>query len=121
MTALDDKLIPKAKTLCEKYGKSMVYTYLTTNTYDPTDGDVTQVEATSTVKSTPPMDYTEMYPDGGIEDQEMLVTFLPAENLVFTPAKAQKVTFDSEDWRIVKIKRHYTGESVALYELHLRK
>lgn len=121
-TRLDDKLVPKAKTLCETYGKSMVFTYFTSGpTYDPTTGQVSSSTTTATVKCTPPEKYKEKYEEGEVSEMEMMVTYLPAEDLAFTPDKNIKVAFDGEDWTIIQIERHYTGESIALYELTLSR
>ena len=48
-------------------------------------------------------------------------TFIAAEDITFEPTVGWEVTFASVTWRIESVKPIYTGDSIALYELQLRR
>jgi hypothetical protein len=123
VTRLDDKLVPKAYELIEKFGK--VVSFISgppASGYDPTTGkNATFTADTYSVKVTPPQEYEQKYIDGDLIQVGDVQIFLAAQNLTFTPKNGMDVTIDSENWKIVSFGKIYTGEQVALYEFQLRK
>lgn len=121
-TSLDDKLVPKALTLVNKFGKDVVFVVLETEEYDPETGKVTEGGETSeTQKVSPPAKYDRRYiNDDTIQEGDTIIG-LPAKNLTFTPKNGMVVKFDDTTWRIVSMNPLYTGELIALYELQLRQ
>ena len=86
MTKLDDRLIPKAYELTEKYGQQAVFTTdeLLQANYDPTTGHVTPAMPTNSVrKVTPPIDYDQYFSQKYKDLIEFgdLIAFLPAQDL----------------------------------------
>jgi hypothetical protein len=119
---LDDRLVPKVLEIVQKYGKIVGFVVPTSQTYDPATGTNTvTTPVTYNKKVTPPQNYSSRLIDG----QNILAgdcqIFLPASGLTFAPVAGMKVTIASQTWAIVNAGPIYTGESIALYELQLRK
>ena len=122
MTALDTTLLPKIKSLIEDYGKDAVFTVHGISVYDPDEGSVVDSGTVShTVKVTPPENFTANLIDGDNIKRNDCRVSIAASGLSFTPINGMKVEFDSQVWRIVGIQVEYTGESIGLYALQLRK
>lgn len=121
MTALDDKLVPKILSLIDKFGKTAVFTELTTNTYDPATGTVSTVEVNHNRKMSPPSDYDLRYVDNDLIKMGDAQTMVAASGIPFTPVQAMKVAFDSNDWHIVTVSPVYTGNIIGAYKLQLRR
>ena len=122
MTVLDDRLVPKTKEILHRLGKSMDLSVVTTpGTYND-DGSITgEVEATQTVTGSPPIEYSSRLIDGDVIKLGDVQVFLAALGLTLTPAESMKVTFDGEDWKAVTVKKIYSGDLIALWELQLRR
>jgi hypothetical protein len=126
MTTLDDKLVPKAFELVEKFGQFATFTTdeLEQSGYDPSTGHVTPGAPTNTVlKVTPPEEYDEYYAE---KHKDIIIfgdmkTYLPAYNLPFDIEKVTEVNIEGELFSIVGIEKIYTGNEIALYELQLRQ
>jgi hypothetical protein len=119
-TALDNDLRPAVVEILDEVGKEMTFS-ADTETYDPATGAVT-VSATKahTVKASPPLEYNDRLVDGEIIERGDTFIFLAAKDLAFTPVKSMNVSFDSTQWQVVAVKKHYSGNQIAAYELQLR-
>ena len=121
MTGLDDRLVPRAKVLVEKYGKELTFTDAPTpGEYDPATGKSTWTPSDYVVKCTPPTGVSEAMVNGDTILSGDMETYLPAQNLAFTLTDTMKVVFASSTWAITAIEPVYSGDSVALYGLRLR-
>jgi hypothetical protein len=119
-TDLDTKLIPKVLALVNNYGTTATFVELTTQTYDPTDGDVTEVGVNHNHKVTPPQP-VHQFREGDVVRIGDCEINLPASGLGFTPDEGMRVVIGSETWRIVRFDPIYTGDLVALYRIFLRR
>tara|TARA_Y100000310_G_C20568506_1_gene756791 strand:- start:229 stop:600 length:372 start_codon:yes stop_codon:yes gene_type:complete len=121
-TALDTLLIPKIKSLVDDYGKDVTFTIHGISSYDPNDGSVVDSGSIDyVVKATPPMNYSSDMIDGDAILLNDCSISIPAQNLLFTPKTGLVVTFDNEAWTVVGIRTEYTGESIGLYTMQLRR
>ena len=122
MTALDDKLVPKALTMITNFGKNATFKVIAGADYDPLTGEVSQ-DGTSNIvrKIIPPMTYERKFIDGEIVQDGDLMTGIAASGLTFTPTDGMTVSFDNTSWKIVNVQPVYSGELIALYELQLRQ
>jgi hypothetical protein len=124
LTTLDTKLIPKIFNLVERLGKNVTFETGESEPvdYDPDTGHTTYDTPDSyTRKVTPPEAYENYFIDDDLIKAGDTRVYLPAKDLTFTPELEMKVTIDSIDWVVVNIETIYTGGSVALYELQLRR
>ena len=124
MTDLDTRLIPRVLELITKYGKDVTFKTFPSATYTPTTGKTTPgAETDYSEKVTPPEPYEDKFIDGEIVQIGDCRVYLAASGLAFTPEKGMEVEFDAEGitWRIVRIMPVYTGESIAMYGLQLRR
>ncbi len=122
MTSLDTTLIPKIKSVIDDYGKDAVFTVHGISVYDPDEGSVVESGSVDyTVKITPPENYTSNLIDGDIIKDNDCKVSIAASGLLFTPENQMKVTFDNQVWRVVGVNTEYTGESIGLYSMQLRR
>lgn len=129
MTALDDKLVPKAKELIDKFGKVVVFKVRSSKSYDTATLVASKTETDVSVKVTPPSPYNARLVDNDlIRDGDMQIAFSPTAidettrvAITFTPEEGMIVVVDSANWKIVRINSIYSGESIALWVLTLRK
>lgn len=121
MTRLDDTLVPKTKEILDDLGKSMDLSVKDDGTFNP-DGSVTgQVESTQTVLASPPLGYASRLIDGDVIREGDVQVLLAAQGLTLTPAEKMKVAFDGETWTAVRVKKVYSGDLIALWDLQLRR
>lgn len=121
MTVLDDRLVPKTKEILDRLGKSMDLAVKDEGTYNANGSVTGQTESTQTVTASPPIEYTSRLIDGDVIKLGDVQVFVAALGLTLTPAEKMKVTFDGEDWRAVTVKKIYSGDLIALWELQLRR
>jgi len=122
MTALDTSLIPKIKTIIADFGKDATFTVHGISSYDPDTGSVIESGTTNyTVKVTPPENYTVSMIDGDLIQANDTRISVAASGLSFTPVTGMKVTFDNQAWKVVFVQTEYTGESIGLYTMQLRR
>ena len=129
MTALDDKLVPTAKNRIEKFGKVVVFKVRSAKSYDTATGVGSKTEADVTVKVTPPTPYiNKLSSNDLIREGDMQISFSPTAldevtgvAISFTPENGMIVVLDSATWKVVNVNSIYSGDSIALWTLALRK
>jgi hypothetical protein len=121
MTDLDDRLLPKVKALIERLGKKVDFT-ISTKTGTVATGVVTETTETfQDVKVSPPIAVDIRFVDGVNIKVGDTILFLAAKDLAFVPDVDQKVTIDDVVFTILRNIKHYSGELIAVYELHVRQ
>jgi hypothetical protein len=122
MTALDTALLPKIKSIIDTYGKDAVFTVHGISEYDPDEGSVVDSGTVEyTAKVTPPENYRADMIDGDtilVNDCHIAVA---AQGLSFTPITGMAVAFDDTNWKVITVTSGYTGESIGLYGMQLRR
>jgi hypothetical protein len=122
VTALDTKILPKVVTLLNKYGKDIDFIVPASQTHNPDTGKVTTVPGTTyTVKGSPPDRYDSRLIDGAAIKADDSRTIIAAQGIQFTPELSMRVEFDSYTWAIAHVMPIYSGESIAAYEIRLRR
>ena len=120
-TPLDAKLVPKAKELIEKFGKTMTLTVEAPGTYDPVTGTVPVTPTSETLKCSPPLNYQSRFVDGEIIRAGDVRVLIPAQGLTIIPKVDMKVEFDGEIWNAISVDRVFSGDDIALWKTQLRK
>jgi len=116
-TELDDDFAELIPELLAEFGKAVTFK-TATQTYDPTLGRVTDSGAgTSEQTVIPPSEVLEKWMGSTTLDEGQMVIGLGNQGLTFTPYKGQRVTIDSEDWKVHEVKPIYTGTLIGLYIL----
>lgn len=122
MTALDDKMVPKAFQLIAKLGKLVRFVVVSGGAYDPTTQTMTGETTTNVdAKTSPPTRVSEKLIDGDNVRFGDLVIYLPAQGLTFVPKIEHTVVIDSRTYRILEVGPIYSGEQIALYEIRVRE
>jgi len=121
MTDLDNALVPVSLDLINSFGKDGTFTVKDSEAYDPSTGVVSVTTSTVVIKMSPPTPYERRYINGDLVKAGDTEVLIAASGLTFTPDEGQKVEFDSETWNVVSVGRLYSGESIAVYRLQLRR
>jgi len=122
VTTLDTRILPKVVTILNKYGKDVDFVVPASKTHDPDTGKVTTVPGTTyTVKASPPDKYDSRLIDGAVIKADDARTIIAAQGIQFTPSISMRVEFDSVTWMIKHVMPIYSGNSIAAYEVRLRR
>jgi hypothetical protein len=120
LTALDDKLVPKAKELLTKFGRTVTYR-TNSATFDPVESELTGGAITNTsVLIVPPFPYDRRLIDGDKVMEGDMLTYIAAQDAPVTPTLEGTIVDGTEVWRIISVDKLYTGDSLALWKLQLR-
>ncbi len=119
---MDVKARATALRLIAKFGKGVTYTSVSDGTYSPDTGSVTPSETPSSIKALISAydKHGDGFASGAVRESDRKVMFA-ASGLTFTPKQGDKVTIDSDVFTVLDVKQIYSGELVAIYELHGRK
>lgn len=121
-TALDRSLVPKVLSLVNRLGKTGKITSVSSYTFNPANGSVTENGATTQFKKvTPPEEYSRYVVDGDSIKLGDMKVLLPASGLSFVPARGFSIKIDSVTFDIVRVEPIYTGKQVGAYQLQLRR
>jgi len=120
VTVLDDKLVPKAKELLTKFGRTVTYR---TNaaTFDPVNSTLTGGSITNTsVLIVPPFPFERRLIDNDKVVEGDMLTYIAAKDSPVTPALEGILIDGAQEWRVVSVDTIYTGDELALWKLQLR-
>lgn len=125
MSALDDTLVPLAKSLIERFGKSAVLEeHVDPLDYDPEIGGVTvSFDDTQShpVKVSPPVPKRRAFKSGDNLLETDMVVYLAAKDAPVVPKEHMVCTIDGGQNRVVQVDTYYSGDQIALYGLWLRR
>ncbi len=123
-TPLDTLVPPQVTAVLVTYGATGILRVFSSGAYDPTTGGYTEGSATdSAVKLIPPYPVEESLIDGETYQAEDMWTGITGENAtepnidnsIFIPTAA------GTEYKIMGRKKIRSGDSVALYVLHIRE
>lgn len=127
MTELDTELGPLAVELIEEYGKEVSYTVTSPGVYDPATGAAAPAGAPFTIKAIVE-DYSlqgsgQGFASGLIEvGDKKLTVAAQSENMAGKePTTSDTIIVDGVTYTVQNVKKVYSGELVALYEIQGRK
>jgi hypothetical protein len=119
-TSLDIRMLPKAKALIAKYGKSIQLVPATV-AYTAAQSEGTRTESTpQTVKITPPEPYETRFIDGDLIKIGDTHCYMAAKDAPAIPEEGMRAVIDGVRWLIVAVNKVYSGDDVCLYELQMR-
>ena len=122
MTALDTTLVPAALDLSDRLGKSVTFFTVGLSTYDVATGLGSEIVPTSHVrKISPPQPYSTRYIDRDLIQVGDMKCLVAASGLPFTIEKGMTVKIDDAVWKIMMCDALYSGDSIAAFELQLRR
>lgn len=122
MTALDDEMVPLALELITEFGKSVTFIKVTLGAYNPATGEAAETGTTDyTQLVSPPSPFEERWVDGELIKKSDVYVLIAASGLTFTPSTDFAVTIDTISYRVIAVEPIYSGESIAVYRLQLRK
>lgn len=117
MTELDLELPDVASELIEEFGKAVTFNGIGNAAYDPATGGVVTVNpAGLTVKAIIEPDKGQAVRAGLIEGADFKLT-IAAQSLPTSSTTEDKVSFDGATYKVVLVKKTYSGELVAIYEI----
>lgn len=113
-----DKLVITAKKLIDKFGKTLTVTRRGNGGYDPsTLENKKQPNEVQSTKVTPPEKLTKEYIDAETGIKGMVQTYASPELLTnWVPSKGDLANIDGEEWQILKVITHYSGDLIVLYQ-----
>lgn len=124
VTPLDEKLVPKALALIEKFGTNATF-HIPANdppTFDADTNTTAEGAITDHVrKISPPDPYTKEWIDGKLIVLGDARCYVAASGIPFTPNEGQKLTYGGDKWQIIKSDPLVSGDLTAAYELRIRK
>ena len=116
-----DTLVDTALDIIERLGRTVEVQTFGSITFDPAQGQTTYGPPSDfTVKSSPLIDYSDEYVVAGTARDGDASVFVAAKGLQFLPELALRVIADSAEWKVVRVLPIYSGQRIALWELHLR-
>ncbi len=118
--SLTTKLRRTSKRLADKFGATLVLTYVSAPTLDAATGIVTTTETTATVRGIVE-NYSEfdLLTDPAIEAGDLKVT-ISAQGIT-EPAPEDRVTIDSVEYDVIDVTHHESGTTDVMYELQVRR
>lgn len=119
MTVLDDKLVPKAKELLQKFGRD-VQLINDQKTFDEATSKVSGASSFVSIKIVPPFPY-----ERGLKGEDIAVdgnaqTYMAALDAPITPVIGRQIKDGTQQWSIVLVDPIYSGNSLALWRLVLK-
>tara|TARA_R100000501_G_C2591482_1_gene91358 strand:- start:272 stop:637 length:366 start_codon:yes stop_codon:yes gene_type:complete len=121
MTKLDNTLPSKVTSIISTYGVSAVIFQFTSYTYDPTSGALASDSETSTTITVAPISSkTEFMGSDSTTRNFEASTYISGESAV-TPKTGDRLVVSGSDYKIVSVDVLRCGDSVAAYEVGLRK
>lgn len=123
-TFLDRIASSQAKSVLNRFGKTVTVKTKTTGTYNKDTGAVTATTATQTVKAQVDgqslQTIGEMLQPGLVKRADLKVS-IAASALTTVPTLGDAITIGSVDYAIHHIRPLYSGDDVALYEFTVAK
>ena len=121
---LDVKARATALRLIAKLGKTVGYISVADGIYDPATGAAVPTEVTYGVKAIVE-DFTYRNAGAGfsaglVREGDKKIT-IAASGLTFTPKAGDKFTVDSVVFEVLNTRQTYSGELIALFDIHGRK
>ncbi|HZM00989.1 MAG TPA: hypothetical protein VFD43_12135 [Planctomycetota bacterium] len=118
VTVLDTKLLPKVKSILDKYGRDATF-YAAPTGYSPTTGTASAGGSLGAAKVSP-LAYDVRLMDKDLIQEGDCGVVLAGSGLAFTPAVNMRVVVGSTSFHIVATKRYDSGEQTCAWALHLR-
>jgi len=118
MTKLDTRFRALATRLINKYGKSITLTSVTTGSYNPATGSVTNTTSAASVKALVE-DYKTGFADGLVKIGDKKFT-VAAIDLSSSPKPGDTITLGSATYSVIRVIETWSGEQIASYELQGR-
>lgn len=121
-TQLDEKIGQKVINMLLSRGVALPYLTNGDESFDAETRTVNFNDAgVYNVNSIPPYNFKKKYVDGKTVRQGDLITGVPGLNLEFIPVPGMRVIINEVIWNLQSVSPVYSGESIALYILHVRK
>lgn len=121
MTVLDDKLVPKALEIIDKFGLNAIFNEVCQTDYVAATGAVTEINPKCHTRKITPPALMDRYADGDTVKVGDMKVSVAASGLPFTMEKGMRVEIDELEYTIISVISVYSGASVAIYDLQLRQ
>lgn len=104
--------------LLKEFGKVLTLKSVSNGTYDPSTGDISNTETTTTI-----IGLVKDYSSNELVDSLVLVgdRKITVSGSVSEPKPTDKITIDSIDWTIISVGGVWDGEAKAMHILQVRK
>ena len=117
---LDARARNTADKLLTKFGKLVTLSRITEGSYDPTTGEMATPTAVSSSVYALIKDYKGIDLTNGVilqGDRKVTIAALGIDE----PQPADKVTLDLYDYNVISVRKVWSGELAAMFELQVRK
>lgn len=113
MTTLDDRMVPLARRMIDKYGKAMTFTKITPGSYNPATSATTGVTTTDYATKGVMDSSRKYFGDDLVQEQD--VTVLMAADGMPSVTPGDQIMWDGTLYSVVVPRPIYSGEQIALY------
>lgn len=123
-TRLDTILRRAAKSVVDKYGKTVTLIEVQSpqaGDYDPSTGIVAVTSTSHSVKVSPPYPVRRDLVDGKTIEADMTTILVPASGLDFEPNTSTRAIIDGKRFEAAAVLPINSGEQVAAYEIILKR
>ena len=122
-TALDDKMAVKVPALINKFGANVTFHGETTPVYDPDTGVSSADILEHVIKASPPVPLINRADGEFIKEGDVAIYIaeVTRADSSLPIVIGEKVTVATVDWRIVGFSELRSGESIAAWEIRLRR
>lgn len=118
-TIFDDKFLAVANNLIDKFGVSATITVKGDSVYDPITGVATVAEADTVITVSPPLGFDQSTIDGINIQHNDYKLFIKNEGVEINAT--DEISVNGKPTSIINVKPIYSGEDVAIYQLHCRR
>jgi len=122
MTELDDRLVPKALELLEKFGFDATLTVESAGTFNHATNKVTGKSVSTQVrKISPPFPVEDKFIDGDVLKSGDQETYIANSGLTIVPVNGMKFIIDGEEWKSIQTDPLRSGQLIAAWRIRIRR
>lgn len=116
MSNASNQFLRATKEAIQRNGVSINYKKVGVQAYDPSTGSVTSTDTQYTVMSYPKHIRASQWHFPDLIGKEAIQFYIAGDQL-FTPELKDSISFDSVDYRVESIQKHFAAGMVCLYRI----
>ncbi len=118
--SFEDEFLDFSESMINDFGASIAITKISNSEYNPSTGTVSKNEVIRNIKGVVES-YARFYVENKQVESDDLKVVIAAKNLSFIPNSGDKLSYNSEEYNIVKVTSEQIGSQPIIYNLQIRK